>query len=73
MTPDQIHDLCIVNSLNYRTALNAAYAGYPSYAVPEEREQNERLLAVWEEIDRIRDWTALTTEQRALLNEAALR
>lgn len=73
MTPDRIHELCIVNALHYRTAINAAYAGYPNYASPEQRAHNERLLSLWEEIDRVRDWTALTTEQRDLLDKAALR
>ena len=71
MTPDRIHELSLIQILDYRTRLNAAAAGYPSHTAREVVTRNSQMLSAWEEIDRIRDWTALTTEQRSLLNEAA--
>lgn len=71
MTPERIHDLCLVQTLRCRAELNAARVGYPSHTAPERVAHNEQLLKVWSEIDRIREWTALPSEWRQLLSEAA--
>lgn len=73
MSPDRIHDLCLVKTLQYRAQLNAARAGYPSHTSPDFVAHNEAMLRVWETIDNVRDWSALPPDWQQLLNDAASR
>jgi hypothetical protein len=67
VTADRIHDVCLIQLLDYRAKLNAASCGYPSYTVGEVVEHNQRMLEAWETIDRLRDWSALTPDQQQML------
>ncbi len=70
MTRDRIHELSLIQILDYRTRLNAAAAGYPSHTARDVVEHNQTMLSAWVEIDRVREWDALSPEQRSLLKTA---
>jgi hypothetical protein len=67
VTADRIHEVCLIQLLDYRTRLNAASCGYPSYTALDVVAHNQRMLEAWESIDRLRDWSALTPDQQQML------